>query len=254
MTKRLQLWREATSAYLDGLEGEDRIEALRHIERETFGESREQNRRVLGYVPGEEIRTDGVVGKRFEQMAVGGQSVQTFDLASDIVPFALQLLARIAPRRTGKFASAFLAIVDGRVLAPPYILPDGFDQIRFVNLLPYARKLEGGKGFRPTSKQRPNGYMEALAYPELKARYGDQFRVWFGRGNFPQALAYHTAQRRQGDRGGRTRNALPHELGERGDGKVSTYSTSRLKGLSAYTGNDRDRATRQFPYIGASLI
>lgn len=155
------------------LEGPLRKQIIREMSQKAFGEARAHNRSVLGYAPRESLATDGVEGKLPEEMKVGGRAVLTFgvqDGGSLLAAFAIAELQKVSPRgrsnskaEAERYAANHIVIVDGRVAEPPYLLPQGWNQIIITNVLPYARKIERG-----LSSQRPDGVYEAIVLPRTK--------------------------------------------------------------------------------------
>lgn len=180
MAFRIQANDREVALFLQDLAGPERRAFIKETADEVFGEARAQNRAVLGYAPPETLRTDGTVGKAPEDMAVGGHSTLSFDLAGDVIAFTMELARRLSPRsgsnrksRDETFAESHVAIVDGAVLPAPY-RTGAFQRAVIYNLQPYNRKIERG-----LSRQRPNGVYEALVLPEVKKRYGALYFVAF---------------------------------------------------------------------------
>lgn len=164
------------------LTGPFRREILRRAADEAFSRSRDDNFRILGVRLPESLATDGVIGRQPEEMKVGGKSVLTFGRpAAAIIPFTLELAARVSPRGRSnskpddlRYFKSHAVFVDGKRLEPPYLMPLDWRQMIFASLSPYTRKIERG-----LSKQRPNGVYEILLLPEIEAEFGDQYDISF---------------------------------------------------------------------------
>ncbi len=190
MALRLQSVDREVKLFLSDLEGPVRRQYLKETAAEIFGEARAHNAALLGYRAREELVTDQTPDKPPEDMAVGGFSTTTFDIAADVIAFTMELARRLSPRsglntksQDETYAFGHIAIVDGAVLEAPYITR-GFNEAIIVNARPYARKIERG-----LSRQRPNGVYEALLLPTVRKRYGNLFNVRFLFRRVPGAAA-----------------------------------------------------------------
>lgn len=143
---------------------------------------RSSNRQALGYEAPEVIITDGVVGRSANQVRPGGYSHMRWKVEEQFFEEIALILEVISPKgntpwktKDQKYYASHVLVVDGVVLTQrPYVAPDEWFEAYFVNVQPYARKLEHG-----LSSQRPNGVYERVAMPMIKRRIGGIYDVSF---------------------------------------------------------------------------
>ena len=149
--------------------------------RARLAEGIEQNRKATGReVPYEQI-VDGRLGATLESVNPDrGRIIFRFDVASnELFVWIADTLVRHAPRLTGRYADSFRLFAGGREIDAGETLPKA-DEYVFLNVQPYARRIEGG-----WSSQAPDGVFQAVA-ALAKLRYGDVAFVKFSYRAFDQ--------------------------------------------------------------------
>lgn len=141
------------------------------------------NARALGgMAPPRKTSVDGREGAALESVSPSGVIQTEWDLVESMLEWIGTALVVASPVLTGRFAASHAIVVDGVALEtstsgtgsviPP--LPPGWQEIVFVNIQPYARKIERG-----LSDQAPNGVYEGVAALASR-RFGNVARIRFG--------------------------------------------------------------------------
>lgn len=150
-------------------------------------EAMAQNEQALGRKPAVQTIVDGSPGAPLDALKPGGTIVFLFAVGEvtlqNAVDEAFEILARISPRLTGRYARSHKLLVNGverdAATDGQAIVLTAKDEVTLVNLQPYARKLEKG-----LSEFAPNGIYE-VATAALKSRYGSLLNIRFGYDQFP---------------------------------------------------------------------
>lgn len=145
--------------------------------REQLAAAEEVNRKALGYVPPHTTLVDGAAGVSEDQVRPDGVIVYSFELLGEIFTWISEQLRTFAPVRTGVFRDSFQFFADGVLVDPAGAVPPAREYV-FLSPLPYARKIEGGGGRPPISRQAPHGVFEAVAALAGK-RFGNQALIRF---------------------------------------------------------------------------
>lgn len=182
--------RDAVVQLRERLTGEPRRRQLVQLAQQAIEDATAINRRATGYDIGHEVYVDGRLGAAIESVKPGGVVVALFAVHAAAIDFTAFTLQRLSPidenpktRDEIVYHDRHRFLVNGEEREPPVsIEPD--DVVTFVNLLPYARKIE--KGW--SKKQAPDGVYEAAA-AIVKARYGNIVDVRFSYGSFLGATA-----------------------------------------------------------------
>lgn len=153
-----------------------RSQTLATFAKEKLAEAQAQNARAIGRVPPHETYVDGVAGKVERDVRPEGRIVYEFELSTDLVSTIDQLLIQHSPVRSGTYARSHVLFADG-VEVDPENAPAA-DEFVFVNAQPYARKIEGIAGKRPSSPQAPDGVYEAVA-AIVQRRFANVAKVRF---------------------------------------------------------------------------
>lgn len=143
--------------------------------REKLAEAIEINRQATGRaVPFEQV-VDGVKGAALESVKPdGGRILFLFDVdANEMLTWISDQLVKHAPRLTGRYIDSFRLFAGGRELAPGAPLPQGDVEIVFLNVQPYARRIERG-----WSDQAPDGVFQAVA-ALARAHFGNRAFIKF---------------------------------------------------------------------------
>jgi hypothetical protein len=187
---RLKSFRAAASLMSERLTGEPRRLELVRFAREVIGEAEAKNRAALGGDVSYETIVDGRAGAPIESVKAHGVVVALFDVTNPVVDFAWKTIAGLSPILTGRYRNSHRLLINGAEVDPPEpgrpikVQPD--DEVTFVNLLPYARKIEAG-----WSGQAPDGVYEA-ATTIVRARYGNLVTVRF---SYREFAGYSTLRR-----------------------------------------------------------
>lgn len=138
------------------------------------------------------VITDGVPRRSYHGVRIGGKiEFIARTQVGDAVIWALRELARISPRRSGRYVSTHTVLLNN-IEIPPGNLALGLrkakdgDRVQIVNPLPYAKKIEGRTGSkrrgitgaRGLSPQAPGGVYRVVAR-SLVRRYGRSIFVDF---------------------------------------------------------------------------
>lgn len=186
---RLKSFRAAVSLMNERLTGEPRRQELVRLANETIGQATAANRAALGQDVTRRIVVDGRAGAPVESVKAGGVVVALFAVHQAAIDFTWYTLATLSPVDRSADANDIVyrdnhrLLVNGREAELPRpgasvpIEPD--DEIVFVNLLPYARRIE--RGWSRT--QAPDGVYES-ASEIVRARFGNIVDVRFTYGEF----------------------------------------------------------------------
>lgn len=151
--------------------GRSRI--LAETAREAIDEAAQQNERVLGRMPPHRTFVDGREGAALESVSPTGTIVAEFDLIDDMLIWIGTNLVQNSPVLTGRYSRSHVIVVDGTVLDAGAPLPAVWEEIVFLNTVPYARKIERG-----LSPQAPDGVYEGIATLASR-RFGNMAKVRF---------------------------------------------------------------------------
>lgn len=160
VTTRIEpIERSIVLAIREGEPPAERGKRLAGYARQALAEAQEINRRATGVVPPHETYVDGRLEAPLETVKPDGVIVFEFDLLNDLFEWIGDMLVKHSPvgheDNIHYFAShAFFA--DGVEIAPGAEVPPAEEYV-FLNLQPYARKIERG-----LSKQAPDGVYEAV--------------------------------------------------------------------------------------------
>jgi len=182
--------REAVVHLREQLTGEARRRRLVALSYEVIAEAAALNRAAIGHDVGYETIVDGRPGAPIDAVKPGGVVVALFAVHAAAIDFTWETLAGLSPVDENPktidnivYRDRHLLLVNGEEREPPVsVEPD--DVVTFVNLLPYARRIEQGH----SKKQAPDGVYEVGA-AIVKARFGNIVNVRFGYGSFLGATA-----------------------------------------------------------------
>lgn len=144
-------------------------------------EADETNRRILGRLPPKTISVDGRRGASLDTVKPsGGLIVAEWELFGEVLAWIGQTLRDRSPRVSGAYRNAHTLFADGVETEIGVEVPQA-DVYTFINLTPYARKLEVGKteSGRDFLIQVPNRIYERT-YRDAKARFGNTAKITFG--------------------------------------------------------------------------
>ncbi len=141
--------------------------------RDKLAQAEQQNDAVLGYVPTHTTAVDGRQGAALESINPdGGTIVFEFDLINSLLEWIGAELVQRSPVKTGRYARSFRLFADGIEIDPGKPLPAA-EEFVFVNITPYARKIEQGE-----SPQAPHGVFLTVA-DFAQQRFHNQARIYF---------------------------------------------------------------------------
>lgn len=191
----------------------DRSAAIATFARQALAEADATNTATAGHPVPHTTLVDGRQTEDLDTVKPDGTIIFDFglDLQNDVIQWIYDQLRLHAPVRSGRFRSSITVYADGQEVQPGTKAPDAQDWI-FLALVPYARKIEGGRK-PPQSKQAPNGVFEVVA-AMAAARFGNIAKVRFTYQNpiggasdletwaakHSAAMEGHKAQRRQYDK------------------------------------------------------
>lgn len=111
------------------------------------------------------VFVDGRKGVSEFLVRPGGIIVYDFGVASlaAVLTYVEQQLLQHSPRRSGRYAKSHVLFADGVELDGVAAAPADTEEFIFLNLQPYARKIEGDLKRAPSSRQAPDGVYEVVA-------------------------------------------------------------------------------------------
>jgi hypothetical protein len=168
------LEREVLVSFARELSAEVRSRELAQFAREELKKGQDQNRAALGRVPPHETFVDGQRSENLDRVRPEGNIVFEFDLMEDIFGWIGEMLIKHSPVLTGRFRQSFVFLADNKVIDPGSPVPLDANEYVFVNIQPYARKIERG-----LSAQAPDGVMDVVA-TMAQRRFGNIARIRFG--------------------------------------------------------------------------
>jgi hypothetical protein len=152
---------EAASAILAQAAAQARDEAIK------------QNMQATGSRPEVTTYVDGRKGAPLASVKPDGTILFEFDVLTDLFLWIANQLIKHSPVLTGRYRASHQFYADGLAVDPAGDVPDAEEYV-FLNLQPYARKIERG-----LSPQAPDGVYQVLA-KMARARFGNVARIAFG--------------------------------------------------------------------------
>ena len=143
--------------------------------------AKDKNRQILGRVPPYTVTVDGSKGARLESVNPnGGTIIAEFELIEGLLRWIGEQLIERSPFTSGAYQRGHTLFADGVEVTPGAVIPDAEEYV-FMNLVPYARRLEVGKtkSGRPFLIQVPNKIYERTA-KDASRRFGNQADIKFG--------------------------------------------------------------------------
>jgi hypothetical protein len=157
---------------LDDLKSpQQRSQALADFARDEIDDAKTINRQALGYDPPVTIYVDGTKGAPLD--SVKNVIVADFELVGQLVLWIHGQLQMHSPVRTGRYKESHALFADGHQVDPIGPTIPIADEYVFVNLVPYARKIERG-----LSPQAPDGVYQVVAHL-AQAEFRNVARVTF---------------------------------------------------------------------------
>lgn len=131
--------------------------AFAEFARAELNDAKAINRAALGYDPPLDIYVDGTKGAPLE--SVRNVVVGDFKLIDVLIMYIHSQLEMHSPVKTGKYKQSHMLLIDGREFKPITSPIPFADEYVFVNIVPYARKIERG-----SSSQAPDGVYQVVAH------------------------------------------------------------------------------------------
>jgi hypothetical protein len=141
---------------------------------EVIEEAKQQNKQALGIVPPYDIFVDGREGAPLTSVKPDGVIRVEFQLIYEAVAWIYQQLEKHSPVLTGRYASSHELFADDVHTETPNTPPPAEEYI-FVNVQPYARKIE--RGLSPQAPA-PEGVYQAVA-KLAKSKFGNIANIRF---------------------------------------------------------------------------
>lgn len=155
--------------------------AIANFARSEIAKADAINARVLGRVPPKEITVDGRAGASLESVKPnGGQIVAEWEIFTDVLVWIAAELRRRSPRISGEYIRGHTLFADGAEIAANVKSLPPAKEFVFLNVVPYARKIEIGKtkSGRAFVIQVPNRIYEGVAR-DARARFGNAAEIGF---------------------------------------------------------------------------
>ncbi len=156
------------------LSPEARQRAAAQQARKILGQAQQINKRAIGAVTPHKQFVDGKPGAPLESVNPDhGRIVFTFELVQPLLKWLGEQLVINSPVLTGRYQASHVLLADGVEVDADGKIPEA-EEYRFVNVVPYARKIERGQ-----SSQTPEGVYEVLAVLAQR-RFGNVATIKFG--------------------------------------------------------------------------
>lgn len=139
-------------------------------------EAKRQNASVLGRVPKHTIAVDGREGAPLTAVRIpNGVAVIEFEITFEALFWIGEMLKEHSPVKTGRYQRSHVLLADN-VAVEEGAVPPIADRYVWVNVMPYARKIERG-----LSSQAPDGVYQAVAtLASSTKKFGNVARIKFG--------------------------------------------------------------------------
>jgi hypothetical protein len=152
--------------------------AVADFARGAIADADETNKRVLGRIPPRTVTVDGSQAASLDSVKpIGGSIIVEWEIVGDVLVWIGQTLRDRSPFVSGKYQDSHTLFADGVEVPLGQQVPPA-DEYVFLNLVPYARKIEVGKtrAGRDFVIQVPNRIYERTA-KDAKSRFGNIARI-----------------------------------------------------------------------------
>jgi len=140
--------------------------------RQEINEAKQINRNALGRDPPVKVFVDGREGAELEAVKPDGIIVAEFELVTEVLVWIARQLEQHSPVKSGLYRRSHIVLADGvEIVASEDVL--AAKEYVFINVVPYARKIERG-----SSSQAPDGVYQAVA-ALARQRFGNVARITF---------------------------------------------------------------------------
>jgi hypothetical protein len=153
------------------LSPQGRSDFLASFAADTIEDAKQINKRALGRVPPYTVSVDGKQGAPLNSVKPDGVIVVEFEIVLEALGWINTQLQIHSPVRSGLFAKSHELFADGRHVENPNNPPPAEEYV-FLNVQPYARKIERG-----SSSQAPDGVYQAVA--TLAQKFGNTAKISF---------------------------------------------------------------------------
>jgi hypothetical protein len=153
------------------LSPEHRSKILAQYAQEKLAEADQRNESAVGYVPEHDTFVDGVADAPLERVKPDGVIVFNFHLLGEAFRWIADELEAHSPVKSGRYEKSHVFYADGEE-ADPAAAPPASEYV-FLNLQPYARKIEQGE-----SPEAPEGVYEGVA-TMAQGRFGNIAKISF---------------------------------------------------------------------------
>jgi hypothetical protein len=154
--------------------------ALAQFARKTIEDGKAHNAKVLGRVPPYTVSVDGRLGAPLESVKPNGVVFVEYELVFEAIEWIRDMLEQFSPvgsppkdRHPGLYKRSHVLVADNVVVADDAI-PPAASKLVFVNIQPYARRIERG-----WSPQKPDGVYAAVADLASK-KFSNVAKIRFG--------------------------------------------------------------------------
>lgn len=149
---------------------------LAQIAQEAIDEAKEINRAATGSDPPYKVFVDGREGAPLESVSPNGTVLAEWELLGEVLQYIWDQLEKHSPVLTGSYVRSHVFYADG--IEADISDPPSAAEYVFLNLTPYARKIEGIGRDEPLSEQAPDGVYEAVAHL-AKGRFSNIAKISF---------------------------------------------------------------------------
>lgn len=159
----------------------ERQELVARFARDEIAKADEINRRALGRTAEKSVTVDGRRGAALNTVkADGGIIVAEWNVFVDVLVWIYHELVRRSPRVSGEYIKGHRLFADGAEVSASERAPPPASEYTFLNLVPYARKIEIGKtkSGRDFVIQVPNRIYERVAQ-DARSRFGNVADIRF---------------------------------------------------------------------------
>lgn len=151
--------------------------AVAEFARGAIAEADQTNRRILGRIPPRTVTVDGRQGAALDSVRPAGTIIAEWEVVNDVLIWIGDMLRERSPIVSGDYRKGWTLLADGRAVDEGQQVPHA-EVYTFVNVVPYARKIEVGKtrSGRDFVIQVPNRIAERTA-KDAAARFGNIARI-----------------------------------------------------------------------------
>lgn len=154
------------------LSPEARATKLAAFAKEKLSEAQAAHRSARGTVPRHETIVDRRRGATVDSVRPDGEIIFEFELIRTVLVTIADMLAQASPVLTGEYRRSHILFADGQETTPEKA-PATAEEFAFVNVAPYARRIEAG-----LSPAAPEGVYDVVAALAAK-RFGNIARIRF---------------------------------------------------------------------------